>query len=93
MHSLAELCRVHIELDLSKNLRWKNMFRQPEFHRDIKLCLRQSELELSNQRTNPQGRVISIEVSGSAAGLQFFIDRCLGADTPGGCSRRTERGT
>ena len=83
MHSLDQLCKVRIDLDLSKNLRLKNMFRELEFHRGITHWLRQNDLEISNQWTNPQGRVTSIEIVGSVVGVQLFIDRYLSADTLG----------
>ena len=83
MQSLGQLCKLRIELDLSKNSRLKDMFRQPEFHREIRIHLRRYDLEIANESSNPQGRVISIEVTGSAAGLQSFIDRYLHNDVLG----------
>ena len=83
MESFDQLCRIRIELDLSKNPRLKNMFRKPEFHREIKVCLRKYDLEIANESTNAQGRVTSIEVTGSSAGLQAFIDRYLSSDVLG----------
>jgi len=80
MQSLEQICSVRIELDLSKNSRLKDMFRQPEFHREIKTYLRQYDLEIAKESTNPQGGVTSIEVKGSAVGLQSFIDRYLRSD-------------
>jgi hypothetical protein len=59
------------------------MFRQPEFHREIRTYLRQYDLEISNQSTNPQGRVTSIEVTGSAVALLSFVDLYLRADALG----------
>jgi hypothetical protein len=82
MHS-AELCKVRIELDLSKNPKLKNMFRQPEFHREIIICLRQCDLEISNEWVNSQGRVTSIDVTGSAPGLLCFVERYLRSDAVG----------
>jgi len=82
-HSRDQLCKVGIELDLSKNSRLKDMFRQPEFHREITIYLRQCGLEISNRSTNTQGRVTQIEVTESAGGLKSFIDRYLRADVPG----------
>ena len=75
-----QLCKVRIELDLSKNSKLKDMFRQPEYHREIIIYLRQYDLEISNESANPHGRVTSIEVTGAAAGLLSFIDRYLRAD-------------
>jgi hypothetical protein len=80
-HSPDQLCKVRIELDLSKNSRLKNMFRQPEFHREIIIYLRQCDLEISNEFANRQGRVTSIEVTGSATGLRSFIERYLSSDS------------
>ena len=80
MQSVDQLCKLRIELDLSKNSRLKDMFRQPEFHREIRLFLRQCDLEIANESTNAQGRVTSIEVRGSAVGLQSFVDRYLPFD-------------
>jgi hypothetical protein len=59
------------------------MYRQPEFHREIKIYLRQNGLEISNESANAQGRVISIDVTGPAAALQSFIDQYLGNDNLG----------
>jgi hypothetical protein len=78
-----QLCKVRIELDLSKNRRLKDLFRQPEFHREIVIYLRQYDLEISNDSANAQGRVTSIEVTGPAAGLQSFVDLYLPADALG----------
>jgi hypothetical protein len=83
MQSLDQLCKLRIELDLSKNSRLKDMFRQPEFHREIRIYLGRYDLEIGNASTNPQGRVTSIEVTGSAAGSQSFIDRYLRNDVVG----------
>lgn len=83
MQSLDHLCKVRIELDLSRNSRLKDMFRQPEFHREIRIYLRQYDLEIANESTNPQGRVTSIEVTGSAAGLRSFVHRYLRSDVLG----------
>ena len=77
------LCKVRIELDLSKNRRLKDMFRQPEFHREIRIYFRQNDLEISNQSANLQGRITKIEVTGSAVGLRSFVDRYLYTDDPG----------
>ena len=74
---------IRIDVDLSKNSRLKNMFRQPEFHREIKIYLRHHDLEISKQSANDHGRITSIEVSGSVHGLQFFIDRYLHSDVLG----------
>jgi hypothetical protein len=82
-HSPAQLCQVRIELDLSKNSRLKDMFRQPEFHREITIYLRHCGLEISNRSTNSQGRIIQIEVTGSPVALESFIDRYLRADVSG----------
>jgi hypothetical protein len=82
-HSPSQLRRVRIELDLSKNSRLKDMYRQPEFHREIVIYLRQYDLEISNESANDQGRVTSIEVTGSAVGLKSFIDRYLPPDALG----------
>jgi hypothetical protein len=82
-HSPHLLCKVRIELDLSKNSRLKDMFRQPEFHREIIIYLRQNNLEISTPSANPQGRITSIEVTGSALGLRSFVDRYLYTDAPG----------
>lgn len=79
-HSPHQLCQVRIELDLSKNSKLKDLYRQPEFHREIVIYLRQYDLEISNESANPHGRVTSIEVTGAAAGLLSFIDRYLRAD-------------
>jgi len=78
-----QLCRVRIDLDLSNNRRLKDMFRQPEFHREIIIHLRRNDLEISNDLTNAQGRVTSIEVTGSVAAMRSFIDRYLLTDTLG----------
>ena len=83
MQSLDQICKLRIELDLSKNPRLKDMFRQPEFHREIIIYLRQHDLEIANESTNAQGRVTSIAVTGSSAGLQAFIDRYLRSDVLG----------
>lgn len=40
-HSPDQLFSVRIDLDVSKNPRLKDMFRQPEFHREIRIYLRQ----------------------------------------------------
>jgi hypothetical protein len=77
------LCKVRIELDLSKNRRLKDMFRQPEFHREIRVYFRQNDLEISNQSANSQGRITKIEVIGSAVGLRSFVDRYLDTDAIG----------
>ena len=82
-HSPAHLCKVRIELDLSKNSRLKDLYRQPEFHREIVIYPRQYDLEISNQSANPQGRVTSIEMTGPAACLQSFVDRYLPTDVLG----------
>ena len=82
-HSADRLCKLRIELDLSKNSRLMNMFRQPEFHREIRIYVRQNDLEISKQSVNPQGRITSIEVTGSAVGVQSFVDRYLRADALG----------
>jgi hypothetical protein len=81
--SSDHLCKVRIELDLSKNRRLKDMFRQPEFHREIRIYFRQNDLEISNQSANPQGRITKIEVTGSAVGLRSFVDRYLYTDALG----------
>jgi hypothetical protein len=83
MQSLDQLCKLRIELDLSKNSRLKDMFRQPEFHREIRISLRRHDLEIASELTNAQGRVTSIEVTGSAVGLQTFIVRYLRSDVLG----------
>jgi len=75
--------KVRIELDLSKNSKLKNMFRQPEYHREIIIYLRQCDLEISNESANAQGRVTSIEVTGPAAGLRSFVDCYLPTDAFG----------
>ena len=77
------LCKVRIELDLCKNRRLKDIFRQPEFHREIRVYLRQCDLEISEQSANLQGRITQIEVTGSAVGLRSFVDRYLYTDAPG----------
>jgi len=82
-HAPDQLCKVRIELDLSKNSRLKDMYRKPEFHREIVIYLRQYDLEISNQSANPQGRVTSIEMTGPAACLQSFVDRYLPTDALG----------
>ena len=82
-HSPRQLCKVRIELDLSKNSRLKDMYRQPEFHREIAIYLRQYDLEISNESANPQGRVTSIEVAGPTAGLRSFVDCYLPTDAFG----------
>ena len=82
-HAPDQLCKVRIELDLSRNSRLKDIFRQPEFHREITIYLRQCGLEISNRSTNTKGRVTEIEVTGSVVALQSFIDRYLRADVPG----------
>lgn len=82
-HSPDQLRKVRIELDLSKNSRLKNLYRQPEFHQEIRIYLRQNDLEISNESANPQGRITSIELSGSAVGVQAFVDRYLHADALG----------
>jgi len=78
-----QICRVSIDLDLSKNRKLKDMYRQPEFHREIKIYLRQNDLEISNESANAQGRVTSIDVTGSGEALQSFVDRYLGSDILG----------
>jgi hypothetical protein len=78
-----QLCKVRIELDLSRNSKLKDMFRQPEFHREIIIYLRQCDLEISNESANAQLRVTSIVVTGSAPGLQSFIERYLRSDAVG----------
>ena len=82
-HAPDQLCKVRIELDLSKNSRLKDMYRQPEFHREIVIYLRQYDLEISNESANAQGRVTSIAVTGSEAALRSFVDRYLDTDAPG----------
>lgn len=82
-HSADQLFSVRIDLDLSKNSRLKNMFRQPEFHREIRIYLRQNDLQIASEAANAQGRITAIEVTGSAAGLQSFIDRYLRSDVLG----------
>ena len=77
------LCKLRIDLDLSKNRRLKDMFRQPEFHREIRIYLRQNNLEISDQSANPQGRITSIEMAGSADSLRCFVDRYLRDDAIG----------
>jgi hypothetical protein len=77
------LCKIRIELDLSKNRRLKDMFKEPEFHREIRIYLRQCDLEISERSPNRQGRITQIEVTGSAVGLRSFIDRYLYTDDPG----------
>jgi len=47
-HSPDQLCKVRIELDLSKNSRLKNMYRQPEFHREITIYLREYDLAMQD---------------------------------------------
>ena len=79
-HSADQLFSIRIDLDLSKNPRLKDMYRQPEFHREIIIYLRQNDLEIANESTNSQGRVTSIEVRGSAVGLQSLVDRYLHFD-------------
>ena len=81
--SSHHLCKVRIELDLSKNRRLKDMFRQPEFHREIRIYLRQCDLEISERSANLQGRITQIEVTGSAVGLRSFVDRYLYTDDLG----------
>lgn len=81
--SSDQLCKVGVELDLSKNRRLKDMFRQPEFHQEIRVYLRQCNLEISKQSANLQGRITQIEVTGSAVALRSFIDRYLRTDVPG----------
>ena len=81
--STGQLCKVRIELDLSKNRRLKDMFRQPEFHREIIIYLRRNDLEISEQSANPQGRVTQIGITGSAAGLRSFIENYLRCDILG----------
>lgn len=83
MQSLDQVCKIRIELDLSKNSRLKDMFRQPEFHQEIRIYLRKHNLEIANESINPQGRVTSIEVTGSAVGVQSFVDRYLRSDALG----------
>jgi len=82
-HSPDQLCKVRIELDLAKNRRLKDMFKQPEFHREIRIYLRQNDLEISIESANAQGRVTSIGVTGSKAALRSFVDRYLDTDTLG----------
>jgi hypothetical protein len=82
-HSPDQLCTLRIELDLSKNRRLKDMYRQPEFHREITIYLRTNDLEITNESANAQGRVTSIDVTGSTASLQSFVDRYLGNDNRG----------
>jgi len=77
------LCKVRIELDLSKNSRLKDMYRHPEFHREIRIYLRQCDLEISERSANLQGRITQIEVTGSAVGLRSFVDRYLDTDALG----------
>jgi hypothetical protein len=77
------LCKIRIELDLSKNRRLKDMFKEPEFHREIRIYLRQCDLEISERSPNLQGRITQIEVTGSAVGLRSFVDRYLYTDDPG----------
>jgi hypothetical protein len=83
VRSTDQVCKVRIELDLSKNRSIKDVYRQPEFHREIRIYLRQNDLEISNQSANPHGRITSIEVTGSAIGLRSFVDRYLRADALG----------
>ena len=78
-----QLCKLRIELDLAKNRRLKDLYRQPEFHREIRIYLRQHNLEISNESANSQGRITSIEVKGSGAALQSFVERYLPADILG----------
>ncbi len=80
---LHHLCKLRIELDLSKNRRLKDMFRQPEFHREIRIYFRRNDLEISNQSSNPRGRITQIEVTGSPVGLRSFVDHYLYTDAPG----------
>lgn len=82
-HSPDRLCKVRIALDLSKNRRLKDMFRQPEFHQEIRICLQRSGLEISEQSANLQGRITHIEVTGSAVGLRSFVDFYLCTDVRG----------
>ena len=82
-HSRDQSCKVRVELDMSRNSKLKDMFRQPEFHREIIIYLRQCDLEISNESANAQGRVTSIVVTGSAPGLQSFIERYLPSDAVG----------
>ena len=82
-HSVGQVRRLRLELDLSKNPRLKDMYRQPEFHREIRIYLRQNELEMSGQSTNAQGRITGIEVTGSAVSMQSFVDRYLRSDVLG----------
>lgn len=82
-HSPDQLCKVCIELDLSKNPRLKDMFKQPEFYREIRIFLRQNDLEISNESANPHGRITSIAVTGSVVRVQAFVDRYLRADALG----------
>ncbi len=77
------LGKLRIELDLSKNRRLKDMFRQPEFHREIRIYFWQNDLEISNQSANPRGRITQIEVTGSPVGLRSFVDHYLYTDLPG----------
>ena len=82
-HLPDQLCKLRIELDLAKNRRLKDLYRQPEFHHEIRIYLRQNDLEISNESANAQGRITSIEVTGSAASLRSFIDRYLHRDAVG----------
>ena len=82
-HLPDQLCKLRIELDLSKNRRLKDIYRQPEFHREIRIYLRQNDLEITNELTNHHGRITSIEVTGSAAALQSFVERYLLTDILG----------
>ena len=82
-HSPDQVRRLRIDLDLSKNPRLKDMFRQPEFHLEIRIYLRQNDLEMSGQSTTAQGRIRYIEVTGSAVAMQSFVDRYLRSDVLG----------
>ena len=78
-----QVCKLRIELDLAKNRRVKDLYRQPEFHREITIYLRQNDLEISNEPANSQGRITCIELTGSVAGVGAFIDRYLRSDALG----------
>ena len=82
-YSPDQLCKLRIDLDLSKNPRLKDMYRQPEFHREIRIYLRQNDLEISNESANSRSRITSIEVAGSAVAVQSFVDRYLRSDVLG----------
>ena len=78
-----QLCKLRIELDLAKNRSLKDLYRQPEFHREIRIYLRQNDLEISNESANSQGRITCIEVTGSAVAVQSFVNRYLRSDALG----------